>query len=91
MAVGVTGGAGLCFDGADGALEVGAADGVVFTFADPREAAGPVGGGRVEGAWVEAAGAADVAIVLLVPGDSPVVVLSVAFASFCGAGAVGVA
>lgn len=44
VAVGVTGGAGLCFDGADDAFEVDVADGAVFAFVDPRDAAGPVGG-----------------------------------------------
>lgn len=83
VAVGVTGGVGLCFDGAVGAFEVGGADGVVLTFADAREAAGPVGGWDVEGAGFEATEAADVAVVLLVPGGSPVAVLSVTFASFC--------
>lgn len=84
VAVGVIGGgAGLCFDGAVGVFEVGGADEVVFAFADAREAAGPVGGWVVEGVGVEATGATDVAVVLLVPGGSPVVVLSVTFASFC--------
>lgn len=80
VAVGVIGGVGLCFDGAVGAFEVvGGADGVVFTFADAREAAGPVGGWGVEGLGVDVTGAAEV----LVSGGSPVVVLSVTFASFC--------
>lgn len=86
VAVGVIGGGvGLCFDGAVGAFEVvGGADGVVFTFADDREAAGPVGGWGVEGAGVEATGAADGTVVLLALGGSPgVVLLSVTFASFC--------